>query len=59
MLSQIREKLNTPTDYELFIAIEKSESLLVRHKNILSSKSDSKASDFRKNPTSCANKSRQ
>ena len=38
MLSQIREKLNTPMVYEPFIAIEKSESLLVRHKNILSPK---------------------
>ena len=38
MLSQIREKLNTPTDYESFIAIEKTESLLVKQKNVLSSK---------------------
>ena len=38
MPSQIREKLNTPADYELFIAIKRSESLLVRNKNILSPK---------------------
>ena len=60
MLSQITEKLNTPTDYESFIVIEKNESLLVRHKHAsFPLKSDSKASDFRTNPNSCANKSRK
>ena len=59
MLSQITEKLNTPTDYESFIVIEKNESLLVRHKHPFPLKSDSKASDFRTNPNSCANKSRK